>query len=112
MTGSVMRRAIDAEDEARIPVRVGTDVEEEPSSFSPTLVYVVTMSAPQTIEHDSKEPKIDRRPESFRAFFVILALGWAWYLYFVPFDWRSLLVGLVTGGALMLWASVRFKHLW
>ncbi|WP_339073048.1 hypothetical protein [Sinorhizobium meliloti] len=45
-------------------------------------------------------------------FFVVLALGWAWYLYFVPFDWRSLLVGMVTGGALILWASVRFNHLW
>ncbi|MCA1403694.1 hypothetical protein I6F26_03630 [Ensifer sp. IC3342] len=82
------------------------------SSFSPLLVYGVPMSVRHTIEHDPQEPKIDRRPESFRLFFVFLSLGWVWYLYFVPFDWRSLLVGLVTGGALMLWASVRFKHLW
>ncbi|RVH37673.1 hypothetical protein [Sinorhizobium meliloti] len=96
-----------------ILAQVATDVvEREPSSFSRTLVYVVVMSARPTIEHDPNEPKIDRRPESFRLFFVLLALGWAWYLYFVPIDWRSILVGLVTGGALMLWASVRFKHLW
>lgn len=111
-TGSVTPRAIGAESGALILARADTDAGAEPSSFSPILVYVAGMSARPTIEHDPNEPKIDRRPESFRLFFVILALGWVWYLYFVPFDWRSLLVGMVTGGALILWASVRFKHLW
>jgi hypothetical protein len=64
------------------------------------------------IDHDPKEPKIDRTPESFRLFFVIIAFVWAWYLYFIPFNWPSILVGLVTGMGFMLWASIRFKHLW
>lgn len=70
------------------------------------------MVAAMHIDHDPNEPKIDRKPESFRLIFVLLALGWVWYLYFIPFDWRSLMVGGVTGMLFMLWASIRFKHLW
>ena len=70
------------------------------------------MTNPRMIDHDPQEPKIDRRPESFKVFFAIIALIWVWYLYFVPVDWKSLLVGVVTGLGFMLWASVRFRHLW
>ncbi|VTZ61765.1 hypothetical protein EMEDMD4_310014 [Sinorhizobium medicae] len=38
-----MLRATDAETEVPILVRVATDVDREPSSFSTTLVYVVRM---------------------------------------------------------------------
>ncbi|RVJ07859.1 hypothetical protein CN193_04845 [Sinorhizobium meliloti] len=85
---------------------------EEPSSFSRTLVYVVAMSARPTIEHDPHEPKIDRRPESFRWLFVILIVGWVALLSTTPMDWRSITAGFATGAVFMLWASVRFKHLW
>lgn len=64
------------------------------------------------IDHDPEEPKIDRKPESFRLFFAIIALIWVGNAYFFTIDWRSVLLGTVTGMAFMLWASIRFKHLW
>jgi len=70
------------------------------------------MVAGMQIDHDQNEPKIDRRPESFRLFFVIVALIWAGYLYSFPVDWRSVGLGAISGGAFILWASIRFKHLW
>ncbi|QGJ73820.1 hypothetical protein CN134_15000 [Sinorhizobium meliloti] len=82
------------------------------SSFPQILVYVVAMSARPTIEHDPNEPKIDRRPESFWGLFVILLLIWIGTLYLFPVDWRSVGMGAITGGFFVLWASVRFKHLW
>ncbi|PDT47658.1 hypothetical protein CO661_11900 [Sinorhizobium fredii] len=95
-----------------MPAWADTDVDEEPSSFSPTLVYVVAMSAPQIIEHDSKEPKIDRRPESFRLMFIVVAVAWGCLLYAYNVDFLSVGLGAFTGMIFMLWASVRFKHLW
>lgn len=64
------------------------------------------------IDHDPKEPKIDRKPESFRTMFVLLALAWAGMLYAYSLDWRSVVIGGATGMMFMLWASIRFKHLW
>lgn len=77
-------------------------------------VFGLSLMVPamKQIDHDPHEQKIDRKPESFRLFFVVLALIWAGFLYSFPVDWQSLLIGGITGGALMLWASVRFKHLW
>ncbi|RVQ04169.1 hypothetical protein CN070_03045 [Sinorhizobium meliloti] len=85
---------------------------EEPSSFSQTLVYVVAMSARPTIEHDPHEPKIDRRPESFRLLFLIVALGWAGYFYSFRADWTAIFLGFGTGAVFILWVSSRYRHLW
>lgn len=35
---------------------------------------------------------------------LIIALLWAWYLYFKPVDWVSVGMGFVTAGASLLWA--------
>ncbi|AWM23449.1 hypothetical protein [Sinorhizobium fredii] len=75
-------------------------------------MYVVEMSGRHTIEHDPHEPKIDRRPESFRLIFALLAFAWFGMIYAYGVEWRSALVGGATGMMFMLWASVRFKHLW
>lgn len=82
--------------------------------FSGSIASLIIFSyvALMQIDHDQNEPKIDRRPESFRLFFVILALIWAGYLYSFPIDWRSVGLGAISGGGLLLWASVRFKDLW
>ncbi|ASP84756.1 hypothetical protein CDO26_09220 [Sinorhizobium meliloti] len=82
------------------------------SSFPQILVYVVAMSARPTIEHDPHEPKIDRRPESFRLIFFLLAFAWFGMIYAYGVEWRSAIMGGATGMMFMLWASVRFKHLW
>ncbi|WP_234851046.1 hypothetical protein [Sinorhizobium meliloti] len=110
--GSATLRATDAESEVHILARVGTDVDQEPSSFLRTLVYVVVMSARPTIEHDPHEPKIDRRPESFRLMFIVVAIAWGCLLYSYNVDFLSVGLGAFTGMIFMLWASVRFKHLW
>ncbi|WP_205583852.1 hypothetical protein [Neorhizobium sp. NCHU2750] len=64
------------------------------------------------IDHDPNEPKIDRKPESFRLLFAVIAVAWAALLYSTDLDWRSAVAGFATGAIFMLWASVRFKHLW
>lgn len=76
------------------------------------LVYVVGMTKPRTIDHDPNEPKIDRRPESFRLIFALLAFAWFGMIYAYGVEWRSAVIGGATGMMFMLWASVRFKHLW
>ncbi len=70
------------------------------------------MSARPTIEHDPHEPKIDRRPESFRLMFIVVAIAWGCLLYSYNVDFLSVGLGAFTGMIFMLWASVRFKHLW
>ncbi|WP_244561431.1 hypothetical protein [Ensifer aridi] len=112
-TGNMTPRATDAESEALILARAGINSPLIPvSSFSPLLVYVAGMSARPTIEHDPNEPKIDRRPESFRLIFVLLAFAWFGTIYAYGVEWRSAIMGGATGMMFMLWASVRFKHLW
>lgn len=88
------------------------NLRELASSISPLLVYVVAMTARHTIEHDPNEPKIDRRPESFRLLFFIVALGWGGYFYSFRADWTALFLGFGTGAVFILWVSSRYRHLW
>jgi hypothetical protein len=57
----------------------------------------------KTIDHDKNEPPIDRSPGPWKVVLPIIALLWAWYFYFMPFDWVSLMLGFVTGGVLTAW---------
>ncbi|RVH32383.1 hypothetical protein CN093_17535 [Sinorhizobium meliloti] len=82
------------------------------SSIPQILVYVVRMNPRHTIEHDPSEPKIDRRPESFRLLFLIVALGWAGYFYSFRADWTAIFLGFGTGAVFILWVSCRYRHLW
>lgn len=56
------------------------------------------------IDHDPEEPKVDRGPGPWKSVFVILILGWAWFLYFRPFDWPAIALGIGTGGGIVAWA--------
>lgn len=67
---------------------------------------------PMQIDHDPNEKNIDRKPESFWVLFAVLGLAWIALLYTVPLDWTSIVAGFATGAVFMLWASIRFKHLW
>jgi len=67
---------------------------------------------PMQIDHDPNEKNIDRKPESFWVLFAVLGLAWVALLYTVPLDWTSIVAGFATGAVFMLWASIRFKHLW
>lgn len=64
------------------------------------------------IDHDPKEPNIDRKPESFWLIFLLLAVAWGGTLIAYTVDWRSAVLGGASGMMFMLWASIRFKHLW
>lgn len=56
------------------------------------------------IDHDPEEPKVDRGPGPWRLVLPIIGLAWIWYLYFMPFDWPSIALGLMTGGGIVAWA--------
>ncbi|UXT43226.1 hypothetical protein FY137_18320 [Agrobacterium tumefaciens] len=56
------------------------------------------------IDHDPHEPKIERGPGPWRWLFPAIGLLWAWYFYFIPFDWVSIAIGGGTGIVLALWA--------
>ncbi len=56
------------------------------------------------IDHDPEEPKVDRGPGPWRLVLPIIGLGWIWYLYFMPLDWPSIALGLMTGGGIVAWA--------
>ena len=64
------------------------------------------------IDHDPEEPKIDRKPESFRLIFSLLAFAWFGTVYAYGVEWRSAILGAGTGMMFMLWMSIRYRHLW
>lgn len=64
------------------------------------LVY----SSGMLIDHDKNEPPIDRTSGPWKLVAAIIALLWAWYFYFQPFDWTSIALGLGTGVVLTAWA--------
>lgn len=49
------------------------------------------------IDHDPEEPKVDRTPLPWKSAIVVLALGWAGYLYSFPTDFISIGLGMLTG---------------
>ncbi|MDE4621745.1 hypothetical protein [Sinorhizobium meliloti] len=44
--------------------------------------------------------------------FIVVAVAWGCLLYAYNVDFLSVGLGAFTGMIFMLWASVRFKHLW
>ncbi|WP_454850511.1 hypothetical protein [Rhizobium binxianense] len=56
------------------------------------------------IDHDPNEPKFDHGPGPWRWVLVIISLSWIWYLYFMPFNWPSIALGVMTGAGIVAWA--------
>jgi hypothetical protein len=54
------------------------------------------------IDHDPNEFK-DKRA-GWPSTWLVVALGWAGYLYFHPFDWWSIAIGGGTGAIVVAWA--------
>lgn len=62
------------------------------------------MREPHFIEHDPEEPKIDRGPGPWKIVLPLIAIFWVGNLYYFPIDWRSVALGLMTGGGIVAWA--------
>ncbi|WP_017960008.1 hypothetical protein [Rhizobium leguminosarum] len=56
------------------------------------------------IDHDPDEPKLDRGPGPWKAVLAVIVFTWIWYLYFQPFNWPSIALGLLTGAGVVAWA--------
>lgn len=56
------------------------------------------------IDHDPYEPKIDRRRFPWWAAWLVVGLGWLWYLSFRQIDWASIALGALSMGILASWA--------
>lgn len=57
---------------------------------------------PPQIEHDETE-FADKRA-GWPSTWAVVALIWAGNLYFFPFDWRSMALGMLTGCILVAWS--------
>ncbi len=56
------------------------------------------------IDHDPKEPKVDRSYTVFYAAWAVVAALWVWAFYFLEMDWRLIGLGFITGCTLATWA--------
>lgn len=57
----------------------------------------------KTIEHNSQESR-RKLPMVWPQAWIVMALGWAGYLYFYPVNWVEISLGFLTGGLLVAWA--------
>lgn len=56
------------------------------------------------IEHDPREPKIDRSNTIFWVAWAIVLMAWLWAFYSLDIQWIQVALGGFTGIVLAIWA--------
>lgn len=61
------------------------------------------LNEPPIIDHNPNEPPVDRGPGPWRVVVPVVVVLWIGYLWYMPFDWASIALGLGTGIVLTAW---------